>query len=77
MQRVIVKTHVSRHRPGMAKGSLTRHASYLASWLGVLKEDKRAIFKAASMAQKAVDFIREAILKTTSEEPGEELAIAA
>jgi hypothetical protein len=28
-QRVIVKTHVSRHRPGKARGSLTRHASYL------------------------------------------------
>lgn len=29
MQRVIVKTHISRHRPGKARGSLTRHASYL------------------------------------------------
>ena len=29
MQRVIVKTHVSRHRPGQARGSLVRHASYL------------------------------------------------
>jgi type IV secretory pathway VirD2 relaxase len=28
-QRVIVKTLVSRHKPGKAKGSLTRHASYL------------------------------------------------
>jgi type IV secretory pathway VirD2 relaxase len=28
-QRVIVKTHVARHKPGKAKGSLTRHASYL------------------------------------------------
>jgi hypothetical protein len=28
-QRVIVKTHVSRHRPGKARGSVTRHASYL------------------------------------------------
>ena len=26
---MIVKTHVSRRRPGTAKGSLTRHASYL------------------------------------------------
>jgi type IV secretory pathway VirD2 relaxase len=29
LQRVIVKTHVARHKPGKAKGSLTRHASYL------------------------------------------------
>ena len=29
LQRVVVKTHVARHRPGKAKGSLTRHASYL------------------------------------------------
>jgi hypothetical protein len=28
-QRVIVKTHVSRHRPGKARGSLARHVSYL------------------------------------------------
>lgn len=37
----------------------TRHASYLNSWLQVLKGDKRAIFQAASAAQKAVDWIRE------------------
>ena len=33
------------------------HADYLASWLEVLKEDKRAIFAAASHAQKAMDFL--------------------
>ena len=33
------------------------HASYLASWLKVLKNDKRAIFQAASYAQRAVDFL--------------------
>jgi antirestriction protein ArdC len=33
------------------------HASYIASWLTVLKNDKRAIFSAASHAQKAVDFL--------------------
>jgi len=36
----------------------TQHASYLANWLQVLKEDKKAIMQAASAAQKAVDFIR-------------------
>jgi antirestriction protein ArdC len=33
------------------------HASYIAEWLDVLKNDKRAIFSAASHAQKAVDFL--------------------
>ncbi|WP_428491618.1 ArdC family protein [Rhodopila sp.] len=33
------------------------HASYIEHWLKVLKEDKRAIFTAASHAQKAVDFL--------------------
>jgi antirestriction protein ArdC len=32
-------------------------ASYLESWVTVLKEDKRAIFRAASAAQKAADFL--------------------
>ena len=33
------------------------HASYMASWLTVLKNDKRAIFSAATLAQKAVDYL--------------------
>jgi antirestriction protein ArdC len=33
------------------------HASYIANWLTVLKNDKRAIFSAAAHAQKAVDFL--------------------
>ena len=33
------------------------HASYIASWLEVLKNDKRAIFQAAAYAQRAVDFL--------------------
>ena len=35
------------------------HASYLASWLKVLREDKRAIVAAASGAQRAVNFLHE------------------
>lgn len=34
-----------------------RHADYLASWLEVLKADNHAIFRAASQASKAADFI--------------------
>lgn len=34
-----------------------RHADYLGSWLRVLKADNKAIFKAASQASKAADFL--------------------
>ena len=34
-----------------------RHTDYLASWLDVLREDNRAIFRAASLATKAADFV--------------------
>jgi len=33
------------------------HAAYIASWLKVLKDDKRLIFSAASQAQRAVDYL--------------------
>ena len=36
---------------------LENHASYLQSWLKVLKKDKRAIFRASSQAQKAVEHL--------------------
>jgi antirestriction protein ArdC len=34
-----------------------RHADYIGSWLDVLREDNRAIVRAASQASKAADFI--------------------
>ena len=33
------------------------HASYIATWLTVLKNDNRAIFQAAAHAQRAVDYL--------------------
>lgn len=33
------------------------HASYIASWLKSLRNDKRCIFTAASMAQRAADYL--------------------
>ena len=33
------------------------HASYIASWLDVLKRDKRAVFSAAAHAQRAADYL--------------------
>jgi antirestriction protein ArdC len=34
-----------------------RHADYMGAWLGVLREDEKAIFKAASAASKAADYL--------------------
>ena len=34
-----------------------QHASYIASWLQALRNDKRLIFTAASLAQKAADYL--------------------
>ena len=39
------------------------HAAYIDSWLKVLKSDKRAIFTAASQAQKAADWMQERSLR--------------
>lgn len=51
------------------------HAAYIASWLKVLKDDKRAIFTAASHAQRAADFLHG--LQPNATEPAEEeLALA-
>ena len=41
------------------------HAAYLAHWLEVLKADSRAIFTAASQAQRAADYLHE--LQTQAE----------
>jgi antirestriction protein ArdC len=41
-------------------------AAYIASWVKVLKNDKRAIFSAASHAQRAADFLHGLQKATTS-----------
>ncbi|MCS6291158.1 MAG: DUF1738 domain-containing protein [Nitrospira sp.] len=43
------------------------HASYIAHWLTVLKDDKRAIFRAAAHAQRAADFIHRLQLPVSRE----------
>lgn len=43
---------------GLSNEPRADHAAYLASWLRVLKSDKKAIFTAASKAQAAVDYLR-------------------
>ncbi|MBB3811657.1 antirestriction protein ArdC [Pseudochelatococcus contaminans] len=34
-----------------------RHADYIGSWLEVMREDSRAIVRAASQASKAADWL--------------------
>ncbi|HEX4000984.1 MAG TPA: zincin-like metallopeptidase domain-containing protein [Pirellulales bacterium] len=35
------------------------HAAYIASWLKVLRNDKRAVFTAAAHAQRAADYLHQ------------------
>ncbi|CAN7653371.1 zincin-like metallopeptidase domain-containing protein [Phenylobacterium sp. LjRoot225] len=42
---------------GLRPSHVEDHASYIASWLKVLKDDKRFIFTAASHAQRAADLL--------------------
>lgn len=53
------------------------HADYIASWLEVLRNDKRAIFQAAATAQKATDFLH-ALQRSetipTEEQPARKIA---
>ncbi|MBI4614791.1 MAG: DUF1738 domain-containing protein [Planctomycetes bacterium] len=43
---------------GLGISGRLRHAEYLASWLKILKADKRAIFTAARRAQESHEFLR-------------------
>ena len=52
------------------------HAAYIQSWLRVLKDDKRAIFTAASHAQKAADFLH-GLQPNAATAPAEDLQEAA
>ncbi len=42
---------------GLTPEVMPEHASYLGSWLRVMKADKRAIFTAASQASRAVEYL--------------------
>lgn len=44
-----------------------QHADYIGHWLSVLKQDKRAIFTAASAAQKAADYLKSMASVTLAE----------
>ena len=60
---------------GLGIEYITRHADYVGSWLSVLREDNRAIFRAASMASKAAQWIEAQAVETVTE-PVRELAFA-
>ena len=49
-------------------------ASYLANWLRVLKQDKRAIFSVAAQAQRAADFLLARAGHNATDQPEEEAA---
>lgn len=51
-------------------------AAYIKSWIELLKEDKKAIFTAASAAQKAADYLRGKALEDTAAEDEAELEAA-
>jgi antirestriction protein ArdC len=53
-----------------------QHASYIATWLKALRNDKRLIFTAASLAQKAADFLLPSQQPVAQEMPVK-LAVAA
>src|SRR6266849_9022474 len=42
-----------------------RHADYIGSWLEMLREDNRAIVRAASQASKAADYILDMVAEVT------------
>lgn len=44
-------------RLGIVGDHIDNHAAYIGSWLKALKDDKRAIFRAASLAQAAADLV--------------------
>ena len=50
---------------GLSPAVREDHAAYMAEWLKCLKEDSRAIFRASSLATKAVDFLND--LQSTQE----------
>lgn len=46
-----------------------RHADYIGEWLSVLREDNRAIVRAASKASKAADWILSFLPETDAARP--------
>lgn len=49
-----------------------RHADYLGAWLAMVREDNRAIVRAASAASKAADYLL-ALLPEAAEPTGQDM----
>ena len=60
---------------GLAAEPRDDHAAYIASWISILKNDKRAIFQAASHAEKAVAYLHS--LQPNADTEADELSAAA
>lgn len=56
-------------RLGIVGEHIDNHAAYLASWLKALRNDKRAIFRAAALAQTAADMVLANAGTVTKPEP--------
>ena len=52
-----------------------RHADYLGAWLDILREDNRAVIRAASAASKAADYLLALLPETPA--PAEPVAVGA
>lgn len=48
------------------------HAAYIGNWVAILKEDNRAIFRAAAHAQRAADYLNGLHLGYSSPKPNDE-----
>ena len=46
-----------------------RHADYLGSWLDIIREDNRAIVRAASAASKAANFLLDFRSEAAADQP--------
>lgn len=64
-------------RLGILGEHIDNHAAYLDSWLSVLKQDKRAIFTAASAAQAAADRVLASVVAVQPAKPARPIATAA
>ena len=53
-------------RFGIVNQPRADHAAYISSWLEILDRDRKAIFLAANQAQKAVEYLTQAVAAKTA-----------
>jgi len=44
---------------GRDEDHMSNHIAYLDSWIKVLRDDKKAIFKASTLAQQSFDYLQD------------------